>query len=91
MKSLDALYSVMKKTDKVPMEKLETSKVRATIEGLCNQYLKDSEDKLKIEVLPEALDSAVIVLDSAMFLERYEFNQLDECCFEIKLRELDLI
>ena len=91
MKSLDALYSVMKKTDKIPTEKLETSKVRSTIENLCQEYLKDSDDRLKIEALPEALDATVTILDSPIFLEKYEFNQIDECCFEIKLRELDLI
>lgn len=91
MKIFDALADTMKKTDKIPMEKLEISKVRSTIENLCNEYLHDSEDLLKIEALPEALDSTVAVLSSPIFLEKYEFNQIDDVCFVIKLRELDLI
>ena len=91
MKFIDAVTSVMKKTDKIPMEKLEISQVQNTIEQLCNEYLVETDDQLKIEVLPERMQAAVTALQNPLFLEKYEFQQISDSCFLLKLRELDLI
>ncbi len=91
MKFFNALSSVMKKTDKIPLEKLEISQVQNTIEQLCKEYLKDTDDKLTIEVYPERMSATVVALQNPMFLEKYEFQQVSDSCFMLKLRELDLL
>ena len=91
MKVFNALVTSMKKSDIRPMERLEQSKVRATIERYCAQYLQDSSDIFEFEALPNALDATLAVLDSRQFQEKYEFEQVSETCFAVKMRELDLI
>ena len=67
------------------------SQVQNTIEKLCQEYLVETDDKLKIEVLPERMQEAVSALQNPLFLEKYEFQQISDSCFLLKLRELDLI
>lgn len=91
MKLFHALASVAKHKDEAPMERLEYNRVRATIEEQCEKYLKDSEDIFKFEALPNAIDATLACLESEQFLEKYEFSQVSETCFIVRLRELDIL
>jgi hypothetical protein len=91
MKLFHALGQVAKRKDTAPMERLEYNRVRATIEEQCEKYLKNSEDIFKFEALPSAIDATLACLESKQFLEKYEFNQISETCFIVRLRELDLL
>lgn len=91
MKVLDALQSVMKKTDKVPLEKLEISQVQNTIEQYCKEFLVNTDDVVVIEIPPDYMQAGIAALQNQMFLEKYEFQQKDVTLFEIKLREIDII
>jgi hypothetical protein len=91
MKFFEAVSSVMKKTDKVPMEKLEVSRAQNSIETLCKEHLVATDDQLIIEIAPEVMQATISALQNPLFLEKYEFEQIDATCFKIKLRELDLI
>lgn len=91
MKFFNAFLASMKRSDTIPMERLENSKVQSTIESYCEQYLHNSRDVLKFEALPNALDATVAVLGNASFLEKYEFSQVSETCFIVRLREIDLL
>ena len=84
------MLSGLKKNDTIPMERLEYSKVRATIEGYCEKYLSDNQTIFKFEALPNALDATIAILETPQFLEKYEFNQVSETCFVVRLREIDL-
>ena len=91
MKLLNALVTSSKRRDNTPMERLEYNRVRATIEEQCERYLRDSEDIFKFEALPNAIDATLACLESEQFLERYEFSQVSETCFIVRLRELDIL
>lgn len=91
MKLLNALAETAKKRDNIPMERLEASKVRATIEDYCDKYLTSPNEIFQFEALPSALDAVITVLESPQFLEKYEFSQVTESCFMIRLKDLNLI
>lgn len=91
MKLFNALMQVSKHKDDTPMERLEYNRVRATIEEHCEKYLRDSDDVFKFEALPNAIDATLACLESNQFLEKYEFSQVSETCFIVRLRELDIL
>ncbi len=91
MKFMDALAANMSKKDEVPLEKLENNRVRTTIEECCNKYLKESGDILTFEALPSAIDATLAVLESTVFMEKYDFQQISESCFEVALKELSIL
>lgn len=91
MKFFKALASTMKKKDTVSQERLELNRVRATIEDLCEKHLKDSNDIFEFEALPSAIDATLAILETPYFLERYEFQQVTETLFIIRLKELDIL
>lgn len=91
MKLFNALLQVGKRRDDAPLERLEYNRVRSTIEEQCAKYLKYSDDIFKFEALPNAIDATLACLESPQFLERYEFNQVSETCFVVRLKELDIL
>jgi hypothetical protein len=91
IKLLNALAEVAKTKDNTPLEKLEYNRVRATIEEQCEQYLKSTDDIYQFEALPSAIDATLACLEGKQFLERYEFSQISETCFIVRLRELDIL
>jgi hypothetical protein len=91
MKIFKALASAAKKRDTVSQDRLELNRVRATIEELCERYLQDSNDIFEFEALPSAIDNTLAILETPYFLERYEFQQISETCFIIRLKELDIL
>ena len=91
MKIFKALSQVSKKLDDMPMDKLEANRVRTTIEAYCDKYLKSVDDTFTFEALPSALDATIEVLEGRRFQEKYEFMQLSDTCFMVRLRELDLL
>lgn len=91
MKIFKELAKNMKKRDTAPMERLEYNRVRATIEEMCEKYLTDSDSIFKFEALPSAMDSTLSVLESNEFQEKYEFSQVSETCFIVRMRELNLL
>ena len=90
-KLINALIETAKKKDSTPMERLEYNRVRATIEEQCEKYLKNSDDIYTFEALPSAIDATLACLEGQQFLEKYEFIQLNETCFSVRLRELDIL
>lgn len=91
LKIFKELAKNMKKRDTTPMERLEYNRVRATIEELCEKHLHDSDSILKFESLPSAMDATLSVLEGKEFQEKYEFSQVSETCFLVRMRELDLL
>lgn len=91
MKLFSALMQAGQRRDNAPIERLEYNRVRATIEEQCGRYLKYSDDIFKFEALPSAIDATLACLESPQFLEKYEFNQVSETCFVVRLRELDIL
>lgn len=91
MKVLDVLKDNMSKKDNSSTERLERNKVRASIESMCEDRLKDSDDILTFEALPSAINDVISVLEEPVIAEKYEFAQISETLFQIKLRELDIM
>lgn len=91
MKIFRVLGENMKKKDTVPMERFEYSKVKVALESLCKTYLSSTDDILRFEALPAAIDGVLFCLESKEFKDSYEFEQESETIFAIKLRELELI
>lgn len=90
-KLIRALIEVSKRKDNTPLERLEYNRVRATIEEQCNRYLKSSEDEYEFEALPSAIDATLACLESSTFTDKYEFQQLSETCFVVRLKEFNLV
>lgn len=91
MKLFHALSEVGKNKDSTPTERLEYNRVRATIEEQCSKYLVNDDDIFEFEALPSAIDATLAYLESPQFLEKYEFEQKNETCFYVRLRELDIL
>lgn len=91
MEIFRALLDTAKKKDSTPMERLETNRVRTTIEELCEEYLTNSDDLFKFEALPSAIDAVLATLEGEKFQEKYEFQQIDETLFVVRLKELDIL
>ncbi|MBO5424761.1 MAG: hypothetical protein J6A25_04535 [Lachnospiraceae bacterium] len=91
MKLFKALAETSKRKDTMPMERLDYNRVRVTIEEQCNKYLKNSEDIFQFEALPSAIDATLACLESKQFLEKYEFSQVSETLFIVRMRELDIL
>lgn len=90
MRCFNALMQVMKHKDVIPMERLEYNRVRMAIEEQCSKYLRDVDDELTFEALPSAIDAALAFLESPQFLEKYEFAQVSESCFVVRMKELEI-
>ena len=90
VKIWNALFSKLKKDDNISMERLERNRVRATIEKYCEEKLKNTEDLFVFEALPTALDATLEVLEGEKFQEKYEFSQVDDTCFMVRMKELDI-
>jgi len=90
LKTFHALNANIRRKDNTPLEKLEYNRVRATLESLCDEYLKNSSDILVFESLPSAIDATLAVLESKRFLEEFEFGQESETIFQIRKKDLDL-
>ena len=91
MKLLNALAESAKHKDNTTTEKYEYNRVRVTIEALCERYLKDEGDIFKFEALPSAIDATVAYLESPQFLDKYEFSQVSETCFLVRLHPLNIL
>ena len=91
MKVFDVLKDNLSKKDTSSTERLERNRVRASIESMCEDRLKDSNDILTFEALPSAINDVVCVLEEPVLAEKYEFVQVSETLFKIKLKELDII
>lgn len=91
MEVIKALIRAYRNKDNTPTERLEYNRVRATIEAYCEEYLMDVNQILKFEALPSAIDATLAYLDSKQFNEKYEFQQVSETIFLVKLRVLDIL
>ena len=91
MKFFKALFGSIYKKDTTQSERLELNKVRSTLESYCSKYLVDADDVFRFEALPSAIDFVIEVLDMPSFQEKYEYAQVDETVFDIRLRSLDLL
>lgn len=91
VKLFNALLQSMKHKDEVPQERLDMNRVRVTLEDYCEQYLSGVGDIFVFEALPGAIDGVVEVLGSEQFLERYDFEQVDDTLFAVRLKDLELL
>ena len=91
MKIWNALASALIKKDDAPVERFNYNKISATIEQYCQEYLKDSDSQFIFEALPDAIDLTLEFLDSKKFQEVYEYQQVSQTCFKVKLREFNII
>ena len=91
MEIFKALVDTLKKKDSTPMERLEINRTRVSLEEQCERYLMDSDDIYEFEALPSAIDAVLEVLESPKFQEKYEFSQVSDTCFLVKLRELNIL
>ena len=88
LKFIDALFEKARKKDRITFEQLEKNKVRAAIEKLCEDNLHDVADELEFEALPTAIDNTLLVLEEGTITSKYEFEQLSETTFKVKLRDV---
>ena len=91
MKLFSVLKNTYKPADNVSMEHLSANLIRKSIEECCDEYLKSASDILEFEALPNAINETLEVLSMRSFQEKFEFEQISETCFRIKLRELNLM
>lgn len=77
-----------KKTNAV---RLEDNKVRVAIENACREYLLDSGDVLTFEAQPNALDSTLEVIEEPSLTAKYEFYQISETEFQVRMKEFILL
>lgn len=91
MKVFEVLKENMSKKDNSSSERLERNRVRATIETMCEDRLKDSSDILTFEALPSAINDVISVLEEPVLQEKYDFVQISETLFSIRLKELDIM
>ena len=56
MKTFNELVKKLSKKDNTPVERLELSKVRSTLEEQCEKYLVDTDDIYQFEALPSAIN-----------------------------------
>ena len=90
MKVFDVLRETVAKKDTSSAERLERNRIRASIEAMCEDRLKDRDDVLVFEALPNAINDVVFVLEEPVLAEKYDFMQIGETLFQIKMRELDI-
>lgn len=91
MKVFEVLKETLSKKDTSSSERLERNKVRATIEKICEERLKESSDILTFEALPSAINDVISVLEEPVLAEKYEFAQVSETLFQIKMKDLDIL
>lgn len=92
MKFINALFANMRKTDNTSTDHLERNRLRATLEGLCAEYLDgDEDDILEFEASEKALPYVVSILEEPVFLDKFEFQQVDDSLFQIRQRELSIM
>lgn len=90
MEIFTVLKDKMSKKDTTSTDRLERNRVRATIESICDANLKDSFDVLTFEALPSAINDVISVLEEPRLKEKYEFIQVSETLFQIKMKELNI-
>lgn len=91
MKSVEILLSKVNKKDSSSRERLEKSKVRAAIESICQENLQDFNDMMVFEALPNAIDNTLAVIEEPLLASKYEFEQINESLFRVRLKELSII
>lgn len=91
MKVFEVLKDNLSRKDTSSAERFKRNTVKASLESMCEDRLKDSDDILTFEALPDTLNDIISVLDDEDFVEKYECVQISECLFKIKMREIDLI
>ena len=90
LKAINTLIGKIGVKDTTPVERLELNQVRSTIEAYCEKYLHDTDDILRFEALPSAINYVIEVLDLEAFQDKYESAQVSETLFDIRLREFEL-
>lgn len=91
MKIFEVIKDNMANKDNSSAERLKRNKIKASLESMCEDRLKDSDDILTFEALPNTLNDVLAILDDEDFVEKYECVQVSESLFKIKMREIDLI
>lgn len=90
MKIFKALNETSKRKDNTPLEKLNYSRVSQAIEDMCKKYLQAPGDVLRFEAAPGALDATLACLESPSFLDKYNFNQVSDTCFDVAEKVIDI-
>lgn len=90
---MDKIFSILKKRyfkPKVSNETLKKTSIANKIDELCSQYLKDASDILTFEVTDtEDSQYAIIVITEEPLISKYIISQIDETCFEARLRVIN--
>ena len=90
MKTAKILLERLFSKDKTGGALLEKTKVRNAIESMCQVYLVDFDDTLTFEALPEALDSTLAVIEEPSLTSKYDFTQISETLFQVRLKDLNM-
>jgi len=69
---------------------MNKQRVKNAITKLCEEHIKESEDELTFEVLPNELTYAVEVIMEEPLHSNYIINQVTESLFIARLREVDI-
>lgn len=91
MKFFKVLRNKLSKNENINREQLEKSRVRVAIESLCEQYLVNFDDVLTFEVLPRALDNTLELIEEQALTNKYEFEQISETLFRVRLKEINIL
>lgn len=91
LKSIDILKQTLNQKNKHNSNRLEKNKARAKIESMCDEYLTEPDDVLTFEVLPNAIDSVLSVIEVPPLSIKYDIIQIEETLFQISLKEIDIL
>ena len=91
MKTFDILKDKFFNKDKGSSERLEKNRVRVAIEGACSEFLTDFNSVLTFEALPNALDGTLAVIEEPSLTAKYDFYQVSETIFQVRLKEINLL
>lgn len=89
--SIPLIKARFMKNPKQQSQRIEKNKVRSAIMEMCQEYLRNPDDILTFEALPNALDATIEVITEPLLLDRYDFQQYSETLFMVKLREFDIL
>lgn len=91
MEFMTLLMNKFNKKESGNQERFEKSKVRVAIETVCEQYLLNFDDVLTFEVLPKALDNTLELIEEQVLTNKYEFEQISDTLFRVRLREFSVL
>lgn len=87
-KSLQAIKSLFLTKEKVDNSLLELNYKIQSIDSMAEEYLENFDDELEFEVYPNTLALAMKAMNSEELTDKYEFSQISNTMFSVRLKEM---